>query len=1432
MAHRPAHLAPRLGALLALLMIAAAPPPATVAQTLNPVFVDDSTTAADTVTRVREFVAAGNLDEAARVLQGLLDDHAERVIATPDDPELFETVRARVHRTLLEQPDLFARYRARQGPIAERLLENGDYERVERSRLLTPAGIEAALRLAQRAVEDARFETARMLLEQLENHPDRRAEMADHAAHLLTLVASYLDRPEIHERAARWRAQTEHPDEPPEPLAWPAPARTTGLSPLDRAPETDLDETVSTPLWSAQHTQPDLTPDGRGARTAHLPRHAIDLCVLPAAAGDTLLINDGDSVTAFDRITLAQRWRVEFTGAAEEQADEASARLRIAARRGTAQPEDLNTVAVQGRTAVAATGLAFSGARLGDSRVHAFDTETGRVLWSVDPASLDPALEESSVRGPIVVTEGLAIVSLRKFSRERRLLSLSLAALDLNSGELVWRRLVGSVGSLPFIRQSQATDGAVLHNGVVYRSDRLGVVGAYEAGTGRPLWVRRMPVPTAFSSDGSNAWQMSLPIVHGASLILPTPDRRTVVRLDRKTGQLLGERTVSELLPGTQYLLRSGDNLVAVSSSRVALLPIDDFESARPVFSDVVQPTGLHGRVVVAGDKLIAPIPTGVAVFRADRPDIQPKRIDLEYPGNILALGDQIVATDDARVHGYLIWEIADKRLTERMQADPGDPVPAAQLAELAHKSGRPERIVPATDAAIAALERAPETMRNRQVRASLFRSLMEMIADHDGPAEDAPADRVIDDGMRAAIVERMGRLAVEPDETVAHLLAAARLDERAGRNESAVDAYQRILEDPDLAGATWRIPSLSVRAEFEATRRVESVVRDHGPAVYAHHAARAERLFDSLDPRPEPARLESLARRFPMAPVTPAIWAELAAHYERIGEDHAHVRALEAAVHAARRIPETDRALHGELVGRFVRVLEQRRQLDAAMELVERYAHEDARITLTYDGEPLDADSLASDLRARIAALYRWPRVGAPVSRDAQILYGYTLMSPLLTPTRPTLARAAVLARDGQISLWAADPDEPDGPLRAAATTDVGNEPVELVAVRGDAAILYIATAQGGVLQRIEADPDRPGWRTEAFQNLFEDDPDEQEQRLRPADQRRFAARRAADRVQLPVGAARPINDLVVAMDERTIAVVERTGRAAAYDADSGAVLWTRSLPVRPVYDIDLGAGAIAVAGVRSAAHDERAPDTGAQVLLIVDARTGEPIHQFESPAGPVHWVRMPDPTRLIAGLQRAVVSLDAVSGRTNWIQTENHAHNTRDAWVVGPRLFVMGADRELRLGSADSGRISQEPLPAPEGTLNTGYPVRAVPLEDGATAFATAGSLVIFGPDGSLQGTDALRATGTLFLEPAPSESGFVTCETVPAARRSENMLVFAMHELNRTSARLEHTTPILLGAPPAAMTLLDGRIALTAGGTTIFLRAPADPFDTTRD
>src|SRR5262249_10313791 len=141
----------------------------------------------------------------------------------------------------------------------------------------------------------------------------------------------------------------------------------------------------------------------------------------------------------------------------------------------TSRLEDSGWVVVSGSVGVAATGFVTETGREGDRRLHAFDVASGRLLWSVDPASADRRLDGCSVRGEPVISERIVAVPMRRNSSVRRVSGALMAGFDVWTGELRWVRPLCSVGLPPFNRSPRAAERCVAADGVIYRVDGLGV---------------------------------------------------------------------------------------------------------------------------------------------------------------------------------------------------------------------------------------------------------------------------------------------------------------------------------------------------------------------------------------------------------------------------------------------------------------------------------------------------------------------------------------------------------------------------------------------------------------------------------------------------------------------------------------------------------------------------------------------------------------------------------------------------------------------------------------------------------------------------------------------------------------------------------------------------------------------------------------------
>lgn len=1418
----------------------------------NPVYVDDSPFATDSLVRVREHIGAGNFDEAVRVLQVLLDNHGDSVHQSAKDPNLYISVRETVHDVLLANPQLFERYRDTLGPRGERAAGDGAWSQLEETLLLTPSGLSGALQLAQQALGDARFEAANLMLDQIERHPDR-SRSAD-AANLAAQVARYLDRRETRSRAARWAKDANRGDDVAvDVFRWPDGALRGAVSPLTPSSPAQPGEMVSKPLWSAPITANPMqaevpTFNPRNAVTpqgVQIPTMARELLILPTVSGDSVFVSDGTMVSAWDRFTLAPRWSIS-PGVADAPPRDSGLRgdRRRFAGMGInwgGRGEDLCTLAVQGRTIVVATGRASSGARTdGDDRVHGLDTSSGRLKWTVRLDTLDEMLEEATVRGPIQIAEGVAVVPARKYLPDRRLVSLSLIGLEIATGAKRWVRPVGSAGSMPWVLQSMGADGSTVEGGVVYRGDRLGVVGAIEVNSGRVRWVRLVPVDTGSSGEQPMAWQLQRPIVDGDSIVVIAPDMRKLLRLDRRTGAILGERDLSELAGvAPKYLLRSGERLVLVGDERVGVLPMAGFELAPMQVSKPVPPPGIRGRVVIAGDEIVLPTSTGATIVSSADPSVS-RGLALDETGNMLPLESQLVVADDGRLHSYLVWEVAEKLLTSRIAADPKDPSPAVTFAELAYRAGYPDRIAGAVRQAMASLKIAPQNDSTWRARERLIGAMQGMLATAMEPAvaSGKPAagstggqKPITDRSQLAELVSLLGEVSFQPEDRLAHALAAGRLSELNDQYPEAASRYQSVLNDSTLAGAIWRGPQVSIRGEIEAARRIEGLLKQHGPSVYATQEAAAQAELAALGSSPTEQQLELLAGKYPLAQITPGVWSRLADAHVAAKRDQNASAALESGLRSAMRQPAPPMPVVGELAGRLIVDMRNRRQLSAAAGILRSVRQRFPDLVLTAGGETLDADKVGAELAQRLAASMRWPRIGPLRTEGAQAIPGWMLMEPLLTERTPQVVNLLALENDESVSIWGPGAEGPGTtqPLARLWSKAVGEGGEgKLVKMTGESAYFALVKDADGVIEKVAAQGDKGGvggmgvkWTSPKFSELFD-----------RAEQRGGGMRRVrgvmADRLSTPAeGDVGPTN-LIVSMDDRTLVLVQRSGRAAAIDTDTGEVLWKSRTGVGRVYDVDISSGTLVVAGDSEVAGANGAVVDLRPVMQVIDARTGRPLQRIGDVGGHVRWVGFAESGALVACLDSAVVCMDIATGQPNWTITSPDIMPATAMWLFGDHAVLLDPNRTMWLASISTGRLRQAPLEVPRTHVEATAAVDAFPLsgtQGSGFAIATQQGLAIFGADGTLAGVDGMDGA-TNMIKPRPADGRAVTIETVAEGRSSDGMMMFSLHALDvqpGSGATLVDSRPILLGARPTATALMDGRVAVTAGSVTVVLQAP---------
>lgn len=1367
----------------------------------NPVFLDDSTLASDVLAGLPGLLASENRGEAVRLLQQLLSEEGERLIATDSEPDLLEPVRGRVHRVLLADEGLLERYREAESIVAERMLEAGEYAQVERTRLLTRAGFAAAVEAARAHLVAGRFEAARLALVQLENHPDRaEPELAAMGAGVWRELAAYLPREGVVAAAERWAEAAGEPFDAPEPVALPEALAGEVLSPREPVRPFDLTDLVNAPLCSA-----DLRPGAEAAPEERpLPtRRSGSLAELPylypVVSGDTVYTNDGLWVCAWDRFTLSERWRVKPRGADLEREElEAMYASDPYRRNRSRDAEESNTLALTGRVLLAATGVVTDGTRTGDPRLHAIDARTGEVLWSSYIDELDERLEMASTRGPALVEGDVAVVAVRKIDQSRRFASVFLVGLDLADGSARWVRLCGSAGWLAYGGRGQWSDWPALHEGVVYRVDELGVICAVEAGTGRFRWARRLDgVESRLPSDGL-PWASSSPVFDGDTLLTLSPDRRHLLRVDLASGRIVSRRD-AQIFGSPGYIFGHQGRLVLVSPTRVATAPLQSAAEDGPiVLSKRIESPDMHGRVVAGGDKLVVPLQTGVGVL--DFRTLESVRgLVLKEPGTALPVGSQLLTLDNQQVHSYLVWEDASTVLAARLEANPGDVETAITFAELAARAERPASMLGAVDRALSAMAADPLGPSVRGAQRRLFDLLLGIVrAGLEGPEAGLVPPVEVVEGAAA----RLGSVAVTSDERATSLLLTARLERRLGRAREAAAALQRVLGDPDLASASWSRGASSVRAELEALAALDELVGEAGPGVYAAQESAALAELGRLEAEGAPASaFERLARAYPRSSAAPAAWARVASA-EGVGalaRDRALSRGIESAARNRALGMPVDEVVVGELLGRRLVGLLEAERLDAAAEVLERIESAWPGVSATSGGEAVDLAGAREALRERASMRFRRAEVGTAFTGAAEELRGWVLMRAL--DRRDALADrgGVMMLGPGKVALWRSS--EGAGLVEPAWEAPTG-EATALVRHGRDRVLLF-EPVSGGTMRALDPADGSELWRAAGLREAL------------ATAQGAGLGGAARERFDSPLDGSVDASELMLALDETTAAVITRSGRVVAVDLTSGRIVWARRTACRRVHDGAAGDGVLVLGGTSSAERDDSA---GEPLVLVLDLATGEEISRYApgqgATGGDVRWVHVESGAgRAVVGTARGLASLSLPDAVVLWTVADPLVEQTAGAWSGGGRLFVQTSMRELVVVDGASGsEVAERPDTA--DALELGEPIDAVAEEGRLMLLSPAGYAALDAATGRLAAADAIEPITGSLVQPALGRERLAMVQREPVPGEGG---MFRLHLLEASSGRATESVVLALGDRPRRVALLEGVVLITTGDST---------------
>ncbi len=1414
---------------ITLLGIALACAGAAIAQNVRPVYLDDSPLAEEALVRVGELASIGNREEAVRVLQQVLEGDGSRLIPAEGEEDLFIPIRRHVHDRLLGDPALLESYRALHSDMARSLLDAGLYELVERDYLLTSAGFEATLRLAQTRFESAQFASAMITLEQLERHPDRNGLNAADAAALLSLVSQYLGanesaegaawlRERSAERVGRWRTEAGLGDIDGEQASdLPEIPRSSHV--FERGPGVDLPEILPEPLNSSVIGDGiSYSTNGGNDPSGAFPPGAGLLFAAPVASDDTIFINDGETMSAWRRFTLDRIWRAKTPDALPES-------INLGTQNWPLEP---TTVVTDGEVVVGLTGL-YLGAGSRNTRPRAIiarSAATGELLWLNQLADIGVSdIDSSLTKGPLLVSEGVVVFAVEKSILARRLDSASLIGLSVRDGSLLWQTPLAASGTFNFQTPSGVNDGRTARGGVVYAVDKVGFVAAIEAATGRPKWIRRFPTAVTRVRRDPQPWKINIPVLEGGRLYVMAPDRTAVLELDAETGAEL-TRIPASRVADADYLLTCAGMLIAVSANNVYGVPLEEIGTNAQVRT-VAMPTGgrARGRVIVSDGLLLVPTIEGAELFDPTDQSTRPvSSVELTRPGATLPIEGELIVVDDSQVHTYLVWDVAERLLRERMEASSDAPEPAITYAELSYRAGRAEGILPAVDRALDAIDADPLSEQSERATRRLFDSLMRMVE----PPPDANVRSSLEPELRGELITRMSRCAGSPGEQASLLLTSGSHHEGIGKPLEALDSFQRVLDDPELAGSVFERGSATVSADYEATRRLRMLVSREGRQIYGAFEIEAERQLEAITNELDPEPFERLARRFPVARAGARAWNEAAKRHERRGRPQLAALSLEEGLSSARDALDPGDPLLAELAGRLVELLIQARQYSLALATLDDLARQFPELRPTSGDTILDLETLTSEIRENMRDATQRPVIG-PAPTDSRVIAGWSIV-PTFYEESPRVVTDAVMmaSRDdgGTLGLWRTNEA---GDLELAWSVQTNDT---FLWIDRTGVMFAREVGQNGAIDyRFIRRDIRTGtemWATPAFRSVVPAlDIDE---RLARGVQNVPHVSNPLNEILSDDDPGIPFTSLAFQHNSQTLVLMDQIGRAAAFDLRTGRTLWNTVDVVPQLHDMHLANGVLIIGGAGSKPNldltlDRRrnaAQNDQTGMVRALDVRNGQELFRLDV-GSRVRWVRVAPEGFALIGLDQGIASYDMYRNEARWTTTHDTLRMSAAVWSLPGRLIIRRSDQRL-IQLRTVARTSNGTELNLRGLTNPPFgkiSVTQVGADD--AAIWTRRGIALYDDNAELSGLTTSIHTGEVTV--AGFGADYVPTLQLKPGGQLDRATQYVMTTYDLQSLRAVSQATVDFGALQqiSATAIIDGKVLLSGGSITTVIDMP---------
>ena len=494
------------------------------------------------------------------------------------------------------------------------------------------------------------------------------------------------------------------------------------------------------------------------------------------------------------------------------------------------------------------------------------------VAWEVGNGHGEQeALRQAKYLSAPTLADGRLYVIARRANR------YSAMCLDAAKGTLVWEAPLGVVpmrgGAAMSWQQVHALEVVTergsppaVADGTVFFTTNAGIVAAFDAATGCPLWAHRYDSRVSGPADAPSAADLQGQAIRVATLRRPCPpvnplvvaegrviclpcDSDRVLAFHAGSGELLWRHDRQ----GQQDLTALDDGAVLLSGPELVVLSVRDGSQRRRWAGQVLgRPAVAAGRIVASGDGALIDVDVARGTVRRT-----PLMGDDAMLGRLVMAGGRLVAVNAAGASAYADYDTA-RAMVQAQAAAAAQPARRAALVlragMLALASDRLDEAVTQLTAARDAAGRAGESVLAAQAGELLFDAHMRQYRRAADKASDA-----------ARHLDAAARCAAAPAQREQVLLERVRHAEKLGRTDEAVRLAQDIVAEQADRWRTGRTPSLT--EYFLARRELRRLVVKGGAAAYAPFEAKMSAALDRAAARePNADELLALCRQWPLA--------------------------------------------------------------------------------------------------------------------------------------------------------------------------------------------------------------------------------------------------------------------------------------------------------------------------------------------------------------------------------------------------------------------------------------------------------------------------------------------------------------------------------------------------------------------------------------